>query len=131
MWGLFTAALTKGNSTTRVSIVNVSANFFVTAILGWLIFSEKLPLQWWLGAALLACGNVIIGRREEGEKPGGTIGLDETQEGAIESQALLDEALDGEEADLIQLQGSPEVGTKHSWEETTRVKKGEEIDAPI
>ncbi|ERF74340.1 hypothetical protein EPUS_02027 [Endocarpon pusillum Z07020] len=34
MWALFTAALTRGSSTTRVSIVNVSSNFTVTALLG-------------------------------------------------------------------------------------------------
>lgn len=39
----------------------------ITAVLGFLIFSEKLPPLWFLGAALLVAGNVIIGRREEGE----------------------------------------------------------------
>ncbi|RMZ84707.1 hypothetical protein DV737_g903, partial [Chaetothyriales sp. CBS 132003] len=67
MWALFTAALTKGDSTTRVSIVNVSANFVVTALLGWMMFGERLPPLWWVGAGLLAVGNVVIGRREDGE----------------------------------------------------------------
>lgn len=89
MWALFTAALTRSSSTTRTSIVNVSSNFFVTAILGAMIFGEKLPLGWWAGAGLLAAGNVIIGRREEAEKPGGTIGLDETVREAQETQNLL------------------------------------------
>jgi hypothetical protein len=65
MWGLFTRALTLASSTVRVSIINTSANFVVTAILGAFIFSEKLPGLWWLGAAMLVTGSVIIGMREE------------------------------------------------------------------
>ncbi|KAH8894112.1 hypothetical protein GQ53DRAFT_744883 [Thozetella sp. PMI_491] len=67
MWTLFTQALARGNSTTQVSIMNTSSNFFITAILGFAIFSESLPPLWWLGAALLVAGNVIIGRKDEGK----------------------------------------------------------------
>lgn len=67
MWTLFTKALARGTSTTQVSIINTSANFMITAVLGFIIFSESLPPLWWLGAALLVAGNVIIGRREEAE----------------------------------------------------------------
>ena len=42
----------------------------VTAVLGALIFSEALPGLWWLGAAFLVAGSVIIGRREETNKAG-------------------------------------------------------------
>ncbi|KAL1591385.1 hypothetical protein SLS60_011998 [Paraconiothyrium brasiliense] len=49
-------------------VINTSANFMITAILGLVIFSESLPTLWWLGAALLVAGSVIIGRREEGDK---------------------------------------------------------------
>jgi drug/metabolite transporter (DMT)-like permease len=68
MWGLFTRALTLSSSTVRVSIINTSANFIVTAVLGALVFSEKLPGQWWLGAAMLVAGSVIIGMRDDTEK---------------------------------------------------------------
>jgi hypothetical protein len=68
MWGLFTRALTLASSTVRVSVINTSANFMVTAVLGALIFSESLPGLWWLGAAFLVAGSVIIGSREEGNK---------------------------------------------------------------
>lgn len=64
MWALFTRALIRSPSTTRVSIVNTSANFVLTAMLGFLIFAEALPPLWWLGASLLVVGNVIIGRRD-------------------------------------------------------------------
>lgn len=65
MWGLFTRALTLASSTVRVSVINTSANFLVTALLGTMIFSEALPGLWWVGAALLVAGSVIIGSREE------------------------------------------------------------------
>jgi len=43
MWGLFTRALTLATSTVRVSVINTSANFMVTALLGAVIFREALP----------------------------------------------------------------------------------------
>ncbi|RYP80415.1 hypothetical protein DL770_006220 [Monosporascus sp. CRB-9-2] len=68
MWTLFTQALASGRSTTQVSIMNTSTNFMITALLGLLIFAESLPPLWWLGAAMLVAGNVIIGRKDEGTK---------------------------------------------------------------
>ena len=68
MWSLFTTALTRGHSTTQVSIINTSSNFVITAILGLAIFSESLPPLWWVGAALLVAGNVIIGAKDEAPK---------------------------------------------------------------
>lgn len=43
MWGLFTRALTLASSTVRVSVINTSANFVLTALLGFFIFRESLP----------------------------------------------------------------------------------------
>ncbi|KAI1321716.1 hypothetical protein F5Y16DRAFT_66158 [Xylariaceae sp. FL0255] len=65
MWTLFTQALSRGNSTTQVSIMNTSTNFMITALLGFVIFSESLPPLWWVGAGMLVAGNVIIGRKDE------------------------------------------------------------------
>jgi len=121
MWALFTAALTRASSTTRVSIINVSANFMVTAIFGLIIFGEKMPPLWWAGAAMLAAGNVVIGRREEGEKPGGTVGLDETRE---EAEGLLGSDEEAEEVELSDADG-------RGREEDGRVRKGVSADAPI
>ncbi|KAI1820817.1 hypothetical protein F4861DRAFT_36736 [Xylaria intraflava] len=67
MWTLFTKALARGTSTTQVSIMNTSTNFVITALLGLAIFAESLPPLWWAGAALLVAGNVIIGRKNEGD----------------------------------------------------------------
>lgn len=100
MWTLFTKALARGTSTTQVSILNTSANFTITAVMGWLIFSESLPPLWFVGAALLVVGNVIIGRREEGEEKdavvGGQGGLERRSgDGHEEGEGLL-----GEEVEL-------------------------------
>ena len=49
--------------------MNTSSNFFITAVMGLIIFSESLPPLWWVGAALLVAGNVIIGKQDDGGKP--------------------------------------------------------------
>jgi hypothetical protein len=105
MWALFTKALARGTSTTQVSIINTSANFMITAVLGFLIFSESLPPLWWAGAALLVAGNVIIGRREEKDSAdphaeahvsaaenGGRAGAEEGEGLLSESVELVDES---------------------------------------
>lgn len=73
--------------------------------------------MWWLGAAFLAAGNVVIGRREEGEKPGGSIGLErDEEESRGETETLLGEeiAMNGEVVD--------ELGGN---------KEGSDVDDPI
>ncbi|QDS73492.1 hypothetical protein FKW77_009206 [Venturia effusa] len=65
MWTFYTKALANSPSAVHVNIVNTTSNFLITAILGALIFGEKLPALWFLGAAFLVTGGVIIGRREE------------------------------------------------------------------
>lgn len=69
--------------------MNTSANFVLTAILGFAIFSEALPPLWWLGAALLVAGNVIIGRKDESKEEA------KAQEDAGQSAAALASADDG------------------------------------
>jgi drug/metabolite transporter (DMT)-like permease len=64
MWALFTRALSLSPSAVKVNVINTAANFIITALLGALIFGESLPLLWWMGAALLIAGSVIIGMRE-------------------------------------------------------------------
>ena len=114
MWGLFTRALTLASSTVRVSVINTSANFMLTAVLSALIFSEKLPGQWWLGAAMLVVGSVVIGMREEGEK------------GADEGAGDRDGRFRGEGEGAAPLLGG-EGGEEEEDErvELERVKRGE------
>ncbi|KAJ5832800.1 Pyridoxamine 5'-phosphate oxidase [Penicillium riverlandense] len=65
MWALFTRALTAGPSTTKVSITNTSSNFLTTAMLGMLVFREAVGGLWWLGAAMMGAGCILVGMREE------------------------------------------------------------------
>lgn len=67
----------------------------------------------------MAVGNVVIGRREEGAKPGGSVGLDESRE---EAEGLMQGV---EEEDLVELD---DTGDR---EERERVRKGEDADAPL
>jgi len=132
MWTLFTKALARGTSTTQVSILNTSSNFMITAVLGWLIFSESLPPLWFLGAGLLVAGNVIIGRRDEGEKDEGLeegvlagsgagfgAGLEE-EEVLLGDEVEMDDGLQrsgknlGEEDDILEM--DPHVAERESDE---------------
>ncbi|KAM3065769.1 hypothetical protein ACMFMG_010005 [Clarireedia jacksonii] len=94
MWTLFTKALARGTSTVQVSIINTSSNFMITAVLGFIIFSESLPPLWFVGAALLVAGNVIIGRREEEEKDKGDLEGGERRRGEEEGDGLLAEEVE-------------------------------------
>ncbi|KAF2496721.1 hypothetical protein BU16DRAFT_507341 [Lophium mytilinum] len=121
MWGLFTRALTLASSTVRVSIINTSANFMLTAVLGALIFSESLPGVWWIGAAMLVAGSVIIGSREEGKKTG------DAGTGGAEPLLAGQEGFRDEEADK-----SDEEGEDQSDLELETVKDdGEEVDGVL
>ncbi len=48
-----------------------------TALLGLVIFRENLAPLWWLGAAALVVGTVVIGRRSE-EEDKGKVGMVKT-----------------------------------------------------
>ncbi|KAK8162078.1 hypothetical protein IWX90DRAFT_439433 [Phyllosticta citrichinensis] len=111
MWALFTRALTLASSTVRVSIINTSANFMLTALLGALIFAESLPGIWWLGAAMLVAGSVVIGRRDDGaDGEGKAVAAARREEVVVEGEAqpFLDEpdvaAARGVGADEVELE---------------------------
>src|SRR5271163_1139650 len=117
MWALFTKALARGTSTTQVSIINTSSNFIITAILGFFIFTESLPPLWWLGAALLVAGNVVLGRREEENPDKNKMdGLDDAESG----EGRLSSSEDEEElliAEPVELQRDLEIERKRKQEE--------------
>lgn len=129
MWTLFTKALARGTSTTQVSIINTSANFVITAFLGFFIFAESLPPLWWMGAALLVAGNVIIGRREEKEvNPAADVDVvGENAEGrGRDSDALL--------GTTVELTEEREAALKQQREEEDILDLGDQTDsepAPI
>lgn len=92
-----------------------------------MIFGEELPLGWWFGAGLLAAGNVVIGSREEAEKPGGTTGLDETLREAQEGDNLLG----NQEEDLMELRESLDNERVVTRSERSRPNAADNADSPI
>jgi hypothetical protein len=126
MWALFTAALAKGTSTTQVSIVNTSANFMITAMMGFLIFSEALPPSWWAGAGLLAVGNVVIGRKEEHDSS--TVGQGSIALGDDEPQADQPRTRRGSDLEGIGAENEELLDVRSSVDE---LKLGEDIDDPL
>ncbi|KAG0087460.1 hypothetical protein BGZ93_005570 [Podila epicladia] len=70
MWTLFTKALNRSQSSATVTVINSSANFCITAVLGYALFSEPLALQWWFGASLIVLGGVLVSS-EEASSPKG------------------------------------------------------------
>jgi drug/metabolite transporter (DMT)-like permease len=63
MMGFFAQSL-QHMSTLTATVLNVSANFIFTAFCGWLIFSETLTLQWFIGANFIMVGVFLIIRGE-------------------------------------------------------------------
>lgn len=128
MWGLFTRALALASSTVRVSVINTSANFMVTALLGAMIFGESLPGLWWLGAAMLVAGSVIIGRREEKtvkQQAAGVAGADTLVSRGPGTEAERERFLDNPDAgsdeereddDAVELETVPEIGSEDERE---------------
>ncbi|KAG0245301.1 hypothetical protein B0O80DRAFT_502462 [Mortierella sp. GBAus27b] len=68
MWTLFTKALNRSKSSATVTVINSAANFCLTAVLGYALFSEPLALQWWFGASLIVIGSVLVSSNETKEK---------------------------------------------------------------
>ncbi|KAF9917768.1 hypothetical protein BX616_011359 [Lobosporangium transversale] len=64
MWTLFTKALNRSKSSATVTVINSAANFCLTAVLGYALFSEPLTLQWWFGACLIVLGSVLVSSSE-------------------------------------------------------------------
>lgn len=119
MWTLFTKALSRSPSTTQVAILNTSANFMITAILGLVIFSESLPPLWFLGAGLLVAGNVIIGRREEKEIP---VAGEDTHRTSEEGGSTYSDA--GEDRALL----ADDIELETDVEDTVPVKRRDDED---
>ena len=96
----------------------------ITALLGLIIFSESLPPLWFLGAALLVAGNVIIGRRDEGE--------DKAVEGGEDGEARVGQGqygdTEGEERGGLLVGESVELAEDLETKEAERKRKQDEED---
>ncbi|OQS01063.1 hypothetical protein ACHHYP_01880 [Achlya hypogyna] len=59
MLNFFVQGLHETDSLTA-TITSSAVNFVVTAVLGLAIFHEHLPLQWWVGAAIILLGMALL-----------------------------------------------------------------------
>lgn len=59
MWTLFVRSL-QSTSSVIATITNTASNIFFTAVSGYVIFGEELPVTWWIGAALIVAGLVLM-----------------------------------------------------------------------
>ncbi|CAK4078460.1 unnamed protein product [Aphanomyces euteiches] len=55
MLNFFVRGLHETDSLTA-TITSSAANFMMTALVGYVVFHEQLPLQWWLGATIILAG---------------------------------------------------------------------------
>lgn len=97
----------------------------LTAVLGWMIFRERLPPLWWVGAAGLIVGTVIIGRRGEEGEGGNKTGLQEDAARVVDGEEYRDQPAEGLNDDVLEL--DMDIGAKDSEGEnkqgTTNVVK--------
>ena len=61
MWNLFVKSM-NFSSSVMATVVNSATNFFSSALLGHLLFSEPLPASWWLGSAFIIAGLFFLAR---------------------------------------------------------------------
>ena len=95
----------------------------ITAILGFIIFSESLPPLWWLGAALLVAGSVITGRACKDDEQPDKVGGSELGEPRYSSE---DERL--LTGDDVELQESIEAERKRKQDEEDILNLGSDDD---
>jgi drug/metabolite transporter (DMT)-like permease len=69
MWAQFSKAMAL-STTLKASLVNTSANFVFTALLGVVFFGDKLPFAWWIGSCFLLAGFILVTSDTEDAKQG-------------------------------------------------------------
>lgn len=62
MWNFFFVKSMNLSSSVTATVVNSATNFFSSALLGHLLFSEPLPAAWWLGSAFIIAGLFFLAR---------------------------------------------------------------------
>ena len=65
MWSLFVRALDRLPSSLIATAVNTASNFFLSALFGFLLFGEGLPLMWWMGASLILLGLLFMNQSKQ------------------------------------------------------------------
>ena len=96
--------------------MNTSSNFVLTALLGLAIFSEVLPPLWWLGAAMLVAGNVIIGSKDEGKSEAAGEEVSGTDEASVPTSGFGSRGrVNGEDEEDVKDGDAPDLGMGGNW----------------
>jgi hypothetical protein len=64
MWLLFTRALATAGSALQVQVLNAGANLGTTALLGALLWGERVTPLWAVGALMVAAGTTLMSLAE-------------------------------------------------------------------
>jgi drug/metabolite transporter (DMT)-like permease len=67
VWRYFIKGLHQSSST-KATVVSAAINYCTSALLGFLVFSEKTPVLWWFGTILVISGLLLV-LSDEKEKP--------------------------------------------------------------
>ncbi|CAK9864666.1 unnamed protein product [Sphagnum jensenii] len=68
MWTLYVRSLASLSSL-QATVLNFSANFLLSGFAGFLIFEEATHFQWFLGAALIVMGIMVLSKAEVSSEP--------------------------------------------------------------
>lgn len=61
VWRFLIRALHENHQSALIpTLISTSFNFFISALLGILIFSEKTNLIWWIGALMIITGLYLV-----------------------------------------------------------------------
>ncbi|KAK5642275.1 hypothetical protein RI129_008442 [Pyrocoelia pectoralis] len=60
VWTLYVKALQSTNSTLTATILSAAVNYFLSALLGYVVFEEVTSLLWWMGLSSVLIGVVLI-----------------------------------------------------------------------
>jgi drug/metabolite transporter (DMT)-like permease len=63
MWNLFVKSMHASSSIVG-TVASSASNFFLSALVGFILFGEYLPLTWWAGATCILLGLYLISRGE-------------------------------------------------------------------
>ena len=59
MWTLFVESM-QSLPTSDAMVINLGSNILLSALCGWVFYSENLSSMWWIGAAMIICGISVL-----------------------------------------------------------------------
>lgn len=60
MWYFFSKSLKYSRSSSQATVINTATNFILSALFGYFVFGEQLPMKWWMGSSLIIAGSWMV-----------------------------------------------------------------------